>query len=273
MSEPVLVSIITPILNGAKYLDLCLESVLSQDHAPIEHVFVDGGSTDGTLQRLATYQQQYPERVRVLLEPGTGPGEAWDRGLRVAKGEIFGCLGVDDVYATGAIRSAVEFFEANPDARFVHGQCEIVDDTGTVISRPRLMKFDFREFVNTAWHIATPSAFYKRELLERIEWLDENGDDFDLMIRIARDFEIYGMPKVLSRVRVWVGSAFNPSDFGKRLAVCRQTYRVSRKYGGRRWSPIARRYYVVWVLHRLHLKAIYPALRKLYRATSRMRKA
>ena len=269
MSDSQLVSIVTPILNGAQYLDGCIESVLGQDHARIEHIFVDGGSTDGTLPMLSRYQQTHPDKVRVLSEPRTGPGEAWGKGLKVTQGEILGCLGVDDLYAPGAIRSVVEFFGANPDAGFVHGECEIIDDQGSVIGHHWVREFAFQEFVNTARHIATPSAFYKRVVLERVGWLDPTGDDFDLMIRIARDFEIREIPKVLSKLRVRPGSAFNPTEFRKRVKARQQTYWVSRKYGGRRWSPIARRYYAALVFYRLHLEALYPWLQKLYRTFAR----
>jgi glycosyltransferase involved in cell wall biosynthesis len=264
-TELPLVSIITPILNGAKYLEGCIESVLNQDYPRIEHIFVDGGSTDDTMQMLSTYIQTHGERVRVIAEPDTGPGEAWNRGLQVAKGEIFGCLGVDDLYASGAIRSVIEFFAANADAGFVHGDCEIIDHRGEVIGQHHVRPFDFQEFVDTALHIATPSAFYKRVVLERVGWLDPLGDDFDLMIRIAKCFQIYTIPRVLSKLRIREDSAFNPSDFGKRREVYEQTYRVSRRYGGQRFSLIARKYYTVLIISWFHLEVFFPLLRKLYR--------
>jgi len=56
-----LVSVVTPVLNGIKYLEECIQSVLNQGYPYIEHIFVDGGSTDGTLEMLASYQARYPD--------------------------------------------------------------------------------------------------------------------------------------------------------------------------------------------------------------------
>src|SRR3972149_511511 len=118
-----LVSIITMVLNGVKYLEECIQSVLTQNYPHIEHIFVDGGSTDGTVEILTKYQTKYPNRIRFISEPDKGPGDAWNKGIRMAKGEIFGFLGSDDVSEPGAIISVVEFFKSNPDAYFVFGEC------------------------------------------------------------------------------------------------------------------------------------------------------
>ena len=69
MKDKPLVSIITPVLNGAKYLDQCIASVLNQTYTHIENIFIDGGSTDGTIQILADYRQKYPERIIIVSLP------------------------------------------------------------------------------------------------------------------------------------------------------------------------------------------------------------
>ena len=111
-----LVSIITPVLNGIKYLEECIQSVLNQSYARIEHIIVDGGSTDGTVEMLSSYQAKHPDRIRFVSEPGTGVGEALNKGLRMAKGGIFGWVNADDFFEPGAVQTVVEFFRANPDA-------------------------------------------------------------------------------------------------------------------------------------------------------------
>ena len=117
-NEKPLVSIITPVLNGARFLETCIRSVLEQSYPYIEHIFVDGGSTDCTLQILADYQIKYPDRVRLISKPGTGAGDAWNEGLRMAKGQIFGWLGADDMSEPGAIQTVVEFFKEKSGCLF-----------------------------------------------------------------------------------------------------------------------------------------------------------
>lgn len=260
-----LISIVTPILNGRRHLDQCVRSVLAQGYPQIEHVFVDGGSVDGTLEALTTYQASHPHRIRIVSEPGSGPGQAWITGIKAAGGEILGCLGVDDICEAGAIEYVGQFFHANSSAVFVHGGAYFIDEGDDIIWHHRAEPFRVQAFVNTALHIVTTSAFYRRGLPEQVGWLATHGDDFELMVRIARNFEIHRTERVLSRLRLRKESAFNPTDFASRKQCYYQTYRVSRDHGGDLLSPLAIRYYAAEVIGRLHLDPCLPWLRRVYR--------
>lgn len=240
-TEP-LVSIVTPVLNAKRFIAGCLESVVTQSYSRVEHVLVDGGSTDGTLDIIRDYASRYPERVRYISEPDCGCGDASNKGMKFGRGDLLCCLGGDDLCEPGAVEAVVEFFRSHPDASFVHGACRRLNEDGSVvIHQPE--PFDFREFVNTARHIATPSAYFKREVLEQIGWLDSSGDDFDVMLRIAQIVPIHHIEPILSTLRVYRGSMFNPKEPKKRKAAILDTYRISRRYGGSRLSIIALHYY------------------------------
>ena len=114
-----LVTIVTVVLNFVNYIDTCIESVLKQSYPHIEHVIIDGGSTDGTVDILSSYSAKYPDRVRFISEPDKGAWDALNKGIRMAKGEIIGVLGADDMHEPDVIRTVVEFFEANPGAYVV----------------------------------------------------------------------------------------------------------------------------------------------------------
>ena len=96
MAAPPLISIITPSLNRSVMIDAAIDSVVAQDYARTEHIVVDGGSTDGTLDRL----KRYP-RVRVLSGPDAGMYDAMNKGLAAATGEVIGFLNSDDLYVEG----------------------------------------------------------------------------------------------------------------------------------------------------------------------------
>ncbi len=260
-----LVSIITPVLNGRRYLEECIQSVLRQSYQHTEHVFVDGGSSDGTVGILADYRAKYPHRIRFISEPDRGLLDAWMKCARMAAGDVFGSIGADDIYEPEAIEAVVEFFRLNPDAYFVHGDCDRIDEDGELIGQHKTTKFDFDEFVNTARHISTTSAFYRRAAMDAIGWPDTAGDDFELKLQIAKRFRIYDMPRVLSRLRVRNGSAFNPGHFEGRRKMYELMYRTSRKYGGQRWSPIGRRYFAAVIADSLHLGSQFLALREVCR--------
>jgi glycosyltransferase involved in cell wall biosynthesis len=131
------VSVITPCLNGARYLAEAIDSVLVQRCPHVEHIVVDGGSTDGTLEVL----KRYPH-VQVISGPDRGMYDALNKGLTLAHGEIIGVLNSDDCYAadalalicqtfrdediTALVGEAVFFRESGPDTeeevdRFIPG--------------------------------------------------------------------------------------------------------------------------------------------------------
>ncbi len=98
-----LLSIITPVYNRAALVAQAIESVLAQDYPAVEHIVVDGGSTDGTLAVLARYPH-----LRVISRPDRGMYFALNDGLRLARGWVVTFLNSDDLYRPGALRAAVE---------------------------------------------------------------------------------------------------------------------------------------------------------------------
>lgn len=256
-----LVSIITPVLNGIQYLELCLQSVLNQSYPYIEHIFVDGGSTDGTLAMLQGYQEKYPERIRFISEPDNSAGEAWNKGLKIAQGTILGWLGADDTYEPDAIRTVVDFFSLHQDTFFVFGQCNYIDEKGKIIGRPRTKEFNLNEAINSVCYIPCPSAFYRREVIETIGLLDvrERGVELDYWIRVGKVFRICRIENVLSNFRMHQNSFTCSKEAAKIYA--REGYVVSRRHGGR---LISRRF-IVYLLYRSVIFAwVEPALIYIY---------
>lgn len=187
-------------------------SVLDHDNPSLEHVFVDGGSTDGTVEIITKYASQYPDRVKFFSRPGTSAGEGHNAGLKLAGADIFGCMGVDDFMEKGAIETVVHFFRSNPDACFVYGHFDRIDVNGQIIEQRRVSGFNLRDFINTASHLTIISTYYRRAVMEKIGWLDNSGNDFDLIIRIAQNFQVHHVDQVLSKVMIRKDSAFSPSD-------------------------------------------------------------
>ena len=106
------VSIITPSYNRAGMIETAIQSVLSQNYPEVEHIIMDGGSTDGTLEVL----KKYPH-LRVVSEPDQGMYDALNKGLNLAHGEIIGFLNTDDFYAPGVFaKIALQFSEKTVDA-------------------------------------------------------------------------------------------------------------------------------------------------------------
>lgn len=259
-----LVSIITAVLNGVKYLEPCIESVLSQSYPRIEHVFVDGGSTDSTVDMLSTYSAKYPDRIRFISEPDEGPCDAANKGIRMARGEIFGVLGSDDMFEPGAIQTTVEFFRANSDAYFVFGASNYINEKGEIIRRMCPKDFDLKKTINVNRDVPGTSAFCKREVFEKIGLYDTLIPDLDFLIRAGKVFQIHRIEKVLSNQRVHEGS--NTTGLWEtRKKQFREGCIISRRHGGSIFSGYCRTYYACLIIDWLRplLGPIYPFIGKV----------
>ena len=128
-----LFSIITPIFNRADMISDAVESVLSVQYPRVEHIIVDGGSTDGTSDILA----QYPH-LKVIVGPDQGMYDALNKGLKLATGEIIGFLNSDDLYAPNVFYEAIKAFQSER-VLAVAGKAivfsEMLDGTKNILNR------------------------------------------------------------------------------------------------------------------------------------------
>jgi glycosyltransferase involved in cell wall biosynthesis len=108
--HPLLISIVTPCFNRAELVSEAVESVCRQDYPHLEHIIIDAGSTDGTLEVLRNYPH-----LRVYSEPDAGIYDALNKGVKLARGEVVGFLNTDDCYEPGILRLVAEEFERKPN--------------------------------------------------------------------------------------------------------------------------------------------------------------
>lgn len=199
------VSIITPSFNQGKFIKETIESVLSQNFKDIEHIVVDGGSTDETLTILKEYSK-LDERLRFISEPDNGQSHAINKGLKMAKGNIIGWLNSDDTYLPGAINYAVQAFNNRQEYSMVYGNANITDENNQLIMpfNARYVKLSdlFRKCP-----LSQPAVFMKKKMLDELGGLDEKLDfcmDYDLWIRIAKNgYKMGKIPAVLANSRFY----------------------------------------------------------------------
>jgi glycosyltransferase involved in cell wall biosynthesis len=187
-----LVSVITAVHNGQQYLTGCLESVLCQDYPNIEHIVLDGGSTDGTLELL----QHYDGRIALWRsEPDEGMYSAWNKGLLEARGEWICFLGVDDELLPGAIRAYMELAARNSQAEYLSSKIKVIHSTGywKFAGSPWTWK-QFSKFMCTVH----PGSMHRRSLFQRL-------GNYDTSYRIVADYEL------LLRARHQLKAAYMPA--------------------------------------------------------------
>ena len=120
-------SIITPVLNGEKFIDNCIASVHSQSNVEVEHVIVDGGSTDKTIKILKEKECFY------IDAPQSSIYEAINAGIMASSGEIIGFLNVDDHYASLKSLSLIHQEFLNEDIKFCYGNCNFINENGILL--------------------------------------------------------------------------------------------------------------------------------------------
>ena len=178
------VSVVTPTLNMAPFLRDALDSVLAQDHPDVELLVVDGGSTDGTLELLASYG----DRVRWVSEPDRGQAHAVNKGFAATSGDVFAFLNADDTYLPGAISAAVRALEADPEIAGVYGEGVHTDRDGRPLGPYPTEPYDPDRLAATCF-ICQPAAFVRRSAFAAVGGVDERlfyALDHDLWIRMSR---------------------------------------------------------------------------------------
>lgn len=194
-----LVSIVTPSLNQAAFIEKTILSVLNQDYPNIEHIVMDGGSTDGTLDIL----QKYSDNLIWVSEPDKGQSDAINKGFQRARGEILAWLNCDDTYTPGAVRIAVQYLMEHPDIAMVYGGSNYVDDNGKLLRRGRTVAFDLNRPCESI--ISQPAAFFRKAAFEEVGWLDVDLHyrmDLDLWVRMALKFKMHSIPYAIANIRV-----------------------------------------------------------------------
>jgi glycosyltransferase involved in cell wall biosynthesis len=209
-AELPLITVVTPVLNGARTLAQTLASVRAQGYPRLEHVVVDGGSTDGTLELLGAAGD-----VRWISEPDRGLADAMNKGIAMAHGEVIGWLNADDYYLPGALATVGSAFAAAPQARWAAGRCIIVDGEGREIRRAvsaykalLLRAYSF-PLLLTQNFIMCPATFVTAEAYAEAGPLNLDyrlSMDYDVFLRIARRHRPLLLHEDLSAFRMVEGT-------------------------------------------------------------------
>jgi glycosyltransferase involved in cell wall biosynthesis len=232
-----LVSIVTPSLDQGQYVEEAIASVLAQDYPRIEHIVVDGGSTDGTVEVL----KRHPQLVWVS-EPDGGQAAAINKGFRMAHGEIFGWLNADDFLLPGAVSTAVARLTAT-GAALVHGGWRRVEEDGTVISDVPAVPFDFARQLEAANAVCQPGSLFTRESYWAVGGVDESyryAMDYELWLKLGARFDVTTVDATLGAYRYHPASKTVAESHG----FVAETWRASRTHGARLRSPLFLEYYL-----------------------------
>lgn len=200
-----LVSIITPVYNGAKFLDELIQSVQTQDYPTIEHIIIDDGSTDDGAT--AAVLRKYPH-LRWWSRENRGQYATMNEGLDAANGEWFCFISADDRMQAGAVRRVVEFVKRHPECDGVVGYTGAMDHTGIPYADPPFQFVPVR-FYPYFSQISHCSLYLRRAALTRHRLNFDPSlhyvGDYDWMIRVVDNIRVERLPFPLSTIRIHSG--------------------------------------------------------------------
>jgi glycosyltransferase involved in cell wall biosynthesis len=207
-----MLTVITPVYNGERFIGSCIQNVIDQDCSQVEHTIIDGGSSDRTVEIIKEYAGKYPH-IHWISEKDNGQSDAMNKGILKAKGSILGILNVDDFYAANVLNRVVEIFKELPELSFLVGNCNVWNDKNELLYVNIPSKTRLKELL-LGWHInphpVNPSAyFYHRSIHQQVGMYDVNDHyamDLDFILKAVQVAHIKYVNEVWGNYRMIIGT-------------------------------------------------------------------
>ena len=239
MAKQLSITIITPNLNGGKYLEDCIVSLKSQEYKNLRHIIIDGGSTDNSKNIAERYN------VEFYLKLGLNNYEAIHFGFTNYRADVFGWLNSDDLLRPGALHSINEVFTNYTCINWVSGIPTISDNLGRIFigqyfSYPPYSKYS--QLLNSKNYIQQESTFWRSKIYFKVGGLSTNliyANDYDLWRKLFDTEKLYHIPIVLASFREHSVHQISKSNKDKYENEARQSLvNSTRKYKFRNITKI-----------------------------------
>ena len=195
-----MISIITPSYNQSDFIEKNILSVICQNYPDVEHIVVDGGSTDQSVQILQKY-----DHLKWISEKDRGQSHAINKGFRRAIGDIIGWLNSDDVYMPGTFFKVERIFEKHPDVDLIFSHCLRIDADDRVLSMAQGRdpeRYDVLKYPN---YIPQPTVFFRNKIFQTTGYLFEEYQyvmDFDYWRRISKHHKLMLVNDIFAAFRI-----------------------------------------------------------------------
>ncbi len=230
------ISIITPSFNQANWIEATIQSVLDQQYPNFEHIVVDGGSTDKTLEIVSRYPH-----IRFIQELDLGQTHAINKGILHSTGDIIAYLNSDDIYRPGAFRAVADALVDPSKAMIAVGGCDYIDEEGKAIGhlKPKLDSYwDLLKYWGwERWYcLPQQSTFWRREVLSETGLFDIRYHycmDYEMLLRMYVRFPFILLDKTLSGFRMHAES----KTISKTYLMYLEHRAAARRYWPSWWKP------------------------------------
>ena len=223
------VSIITAAFNSSDTIKDTLQSIDAQSYNNIEHIIIDGLSTDNTIKIV----ERFKHNKIILSEKDNGIYDAMNKGIKKATGDIIGILNSDDLYVDNlVIKKIVNVFQEKK-VDCVHAELYYVkkDNTNQIVRHWKSTDFIYGDF-KKGWHPAHPTFFVRREIYEKYGLFNLNfqlAADFELMLRFLERYQITTayLSEPIVRMRLGGATSKNIRNIIKQNFECYKAFKVN----------------------------------------------
>jgi glycosyltransferase involved in cell wall biosynthesis len=233
-----MISIITPVYNGEKFIESCLQVVIDQKCLEVEHIIVDGGSSDKTVDIIKDKANQY-SHIQWISEKDRGQSDALNKGIAMAQGQIIGVLNVDDFYEVNLLNRICEIFQTLPEPSFIVGNCNIYnqEDKLIYINKPtRLRTIDLLlerrinddGIIDASFPVNPSAYFYHKSLHQQIGLYkveDHYLMDLDFLLKAVASSHVKYFNETWGNYRYYPGTkTFDDSARGTSVVRIKQLF-------------------------------------------------
>src|SRR5277367_5244413 len=207
ISQQMKISIVTPSFNQAGFLEEALLSVKNQGYTAIEHIVMDGGSTDGSVEILKRFSSEPGwEHLHWVSEPDGGQSDALNKGFKLATGGMIGWLNSDDRYRPGCFEKIVGSAARSPEADVLYGDSTFINENSQVWRVRR--EIEFNRFILRylyMLYILSAATFFRRRIFQDENWINikySHAMDYEFFLRLdARGYKFEHVPELLADFR------------------------------------------------------------------------
>ena len=201
------ISVITISYNAEDTIEKTLKSIENQSYNNIEHIIIDGGSKDSTLEICNSFSHE----AKIISELDNGVYDAFNKGLKLATGDVVGFLNADDTfYNENSIQDIVDAF-SNNETDIVYGNLDYVNEESKVIRNWISRPYE-KGLLKKAWKIAHPSFYCKKEVYDRLGGYNDSfkiAGDFELCLRFLEINQVPSFYLNKKLVKMLVGGISN----------------------------------------------------------------
>jgi len=241
-----MLSVITPVYNGGRFIEGCINNIIEQKCPDVEHIIIDAVSTDNTMEVVKHYAERC-KHIRWVSEKDKGQSDAMNKGIRMARGKIIGFLNVDDFYEPNVFNRVLKIFQSLPEPSFVTANCNQWNDDNkiTTVCKPKKLKLaDLLLGFGVNPHPVNPSAyFYHKSLHQAVGFYDVNIDiamDQEFIFRAVQKAHVKYIDELWGNFRMIKGTkTYNDMRSNK---IFERNSNILKSY--RRYLPWSQRWLV-----------------------------